>query len=133
MFHIKPKMTCFGLVIAAAVIIGCRADLLPVGWGSQPGPYKFCMKDVNDDLVIVIKNKGSVDAPQSTTKVDFLPGGAFSLPTPGIPAGDSIDLRVTIPETCFQPECQFRITADADNQVNESNEANNVADGKCAP
>jgi hypothetical protein len=123
----------FGFALFAMLIIGCRADLLPVGWGSEPGPYRFCMKDVNADLVVVIKNQGSADAPATITEVAFAIGGTVTLPTPAIPANDSVDLRVTIPPECFIPECGFRITADVKNQVAESDETNNVEKGICKP
>jgi subtilase family serine protease len=45
--------------------------------------------------------------------------------------GASVDLFFPIPPACFNPNCEFRITVDANNQVNESNEGNNVAKGTC--
>ncbi len=32
---------------------------------------------------------------------------------------------------CFNPDCDFRITVDSAGQVSESNEANNVVNGRC--
>jgi len=37
-----------------------------------------------------------------------------------------------VPGNCFSPDCSFKITVDANNQINESNhEGNNTANGGC--
>jgi subtilase family serine protease len=40
-------------------------------------------------------------------------------------------LAFPIPPGCFDSDCEFRITVDVNNDVAESNEANNTADGVC--
>jgi hypothetical protein len=107
-----------------------KADLVPVP-DPQPG-VGFCKRDNQGRLVVTVKNQGTVDAPASTTTVDFVPGGSFPLSTPAIPAGGSVDLTpLSIPAACFNPDCDFRITVDSNNQINESNEGNNNASGTC--
>jgi hypothetical protein len=103
------------------------ADLIPLG-DPESG---FCRRDDRGNLIVTVKNQGSADAGASTTTVHFVPGGAFSQPTPPIPAGGSADLLFPIPGVCFNPDCDFRIIVDSANQVTESDETNNFASGTC--
>ena len=65
------------------------------------------------------------------TEVDFFAFGKVSMPTPPLGVGALTDLIFPIPPGCFNPNCEFRITVDANNQVSESNEGNNIAKGIC--
>jgi hypothetical protein len=101
-------------------------DLIPVP--EQNG--SFCRrKDLT--LTVTVKNQGTGGAGPSVTEVDFLGLGKVSMPTPPLGPGASVDLFFPIPLGCFNPNCEFRITVDANNQVNESNEGNNIANGTC--
>ena len=53
------------------------------------------------------------------------------MPTPPLGSGASVDLNFPIPRGCFDPDCEFRITVDANNQVIESDKGNNFASGTC--
>jgi hypothetical protein len=44
---------------------------------------------------------------------------------------DQSTLLFTIPAHCFSPDCHYKITADASNEVDESDEANNSAASVC--
>jgi hypothetical protein len=102
-------------------------DLIPV-----PDPdTDFCKRDERGNLIVTVRNQGSGDAGASTTTVHFVPGGAFSQPTPPIAAGASVDLAFPIPAVCFDPDCDFRIIVDSAHQVTESDETNNTASGTC--
>lgn len=103
-----------------------KPDLIPV-----PDPkLGFCRrKDLK--LTVTVKNQGSADAGPSITTVDFGALGTPSLPSPALAAGASIDLVFDIPAGCFDPNCEFKITVDSKNQVNESNEGNNTASDEC--
>jgi hypothetical protein len=102
------------------------ADLVPV-----PGPAgDFCVRQ-NDKLFVTVRNQGAAAAGSSSTRVDFGAFGTSTMPTPALAAGDSATLVFTIPPTCFDPNCEFRINADALLDVVESDEANNVAAGVC--
>ncbi len=101
-------------------------DLVPV-----PDPkVGFCRRDNQGHLIVTVKNQGPAGAGPSVTKVDFS-SGTVSMPTPPLAPGASVDLLFLIPPGCFHPDCSFRITVDAMNQVVESNEANNIASGTC--
>ena len=114
-------------VPARRVVLGLP-DLVPV-----PDPQGgFCKGDGKGNLVVTVRNQGSANAPASTTRVEFFPGGVFMLPTPPIPAGAQLDLTpLPFPPGCFSPDCSFKITVDATGVVVESNEANNTGVGTC--
>jgi Concanavalin A-like lectin/glucanases superfamily/CARDB len=94
-------------------------------------PVPQCNRQGDTGLLITIKNQGTANAGPSKTVVDFGPLGVFSQPTPGIVAGGSVDVPFTIPAHCFNPDCHYKITADAGNDVDESDEANNSAASVC--
>lgn len=104
------------------------ADLIPVP--DETG--SFCIRE-DDTLLVTVKNQGTAPAGPSTTQVDFFQYGQISLPTPPLAPGQltSPPLAFPIPPGSFDPNCEFRITVDVNNQVAESNEANNIADGVC--
>jgi hypothetical protein len=98
-------------------------DLVPVG--------DSCVRD-SAGLRVTIRNLGTAPSGPSVTTVTFSGGGTVSLATPPIPAGGSVVVGpFPIPPGCFSPDCDFQITADATGLVVESNEANNVAKGRC--
>jgi hypothetical protein len=128
-------MAMMGFAVATA-LSGCvqRADLTPVGAPNLSGPRSFCkiVKEGPDKgkLVVTVKNNGAVAASATTTRVEFIPGGLFSLPTPPIPAKGSVDLKVSIPGGCWKGGCYFIITVDSDHDV-DADEENNSAAGHC--
>jgi hypothetical protein len=102
------------------------ADLVPVP--IEAG--SFCRRD-GSELSVRVCNQGTGPAGPSTTTVDFGQYGRVDVPTPALPVGDCIDLKVQIPASCFDPDCQFRIVVDSAGAVPESDETNNVASGMC--
>jgi hypothetical protein len=104
-------------------------DLVPVP-DPQPG-VGFCRRDERGNLIVTVSNQGTSGAGPSVTTVDFGSFGTVSMPTPPLAPGASVDLLFSIPSGCFNPDCEFRIIVDANNQVVESNEANNFASGTC--
>jgi hypothetical protein len=107
-----------------------KADLVPT---EPEGGVQFC-KFVNNQLqaVVRVKNQGGAFAPASITKVDFFAFGSVNIPTPRLSPGEFIDLGPIKPPTgCFNPSCQFRITVDSGNSVDESDEGNNSTIGVC--
>ena len=135
--------TCAGLVLVS-VMSGCLSprpfhegpDLTPLKPLRLSGPDGFC--DLSGDrespqLGVSVENIGDGESPASVTAIEFFPGGSVQLHTPALPAGGSIHrMPVAIPLACFDPDCEFRITVDWRNEVNESGgEGNNEADGRC--
>ena len=117
--HVPPRYLTAGL-----------PDLVPVP-NPEPG-IGFCELNDQNRLVVTVKNQGDADAAASTTMVEFFPGGSLSLLTPPIPAGGSVNLPpLDIPAACYNPDCNFRITVDANNEIIESDKDNNVASGIC--
>jgi hypothetical protein len=130
-------------------IIGCcpddnsekpdlRPEKNPLSSPNSTDPFAYCNLDGNNELIIVIKNIGSEDAPATVTKIEFVPveghfsGSSIEIPTPPIPAGESATLgSVSFPGGCYQPDCHFIITADFNNELDERNEENNKVNGYC--
>jgi hypothetical protein len=117
------------------------ADLLPV---ALPGSAAadFCKGDDHGNLLVRVKNQGSIEAPASTLRVTFkTPSGPLSadVSTPPVAGGELIDLEVPIPRECLlrgspvPSACNFQVAADADDVVVESHQENNGASGVCTP
>lgn len=127
------KITIIGFrdLLPAKIASGNFADLIPFSPdGSEPAA--FCRREANGKLLrVTIKNQGNVNSGPSKTTVTF--GGVVTtMTTPTIPAGGTTDLLFKIPNNCFNPDCDFIIKVDSDNQVNEGNsEGNNTTNGFC--
>jgi len=111
------------------------ADLVPFGRPGLPGPPGFCKiaktGPQKGKLIVTVANQGNATAAASTTLVQFSNGVSSALPTPAIAPGASVDLLLSIPATCYRPDCSFKITVDSKGQVKEANEGNNTAVGSC--
>ncbi len=129
-FFSSHKLTILGLKGIHSVRIQKRPDLIPFSpLGNDES--SFCRMEDNRKLLrVTIKNQGVADAGPSKTKVIFS-NSSFTLDTPPIPANSSVDLLFKVPGNCSSSDCSFKIIADSDNQINESNESNNEANGKC--
>ncbi len=101
-------------------------DLIPV----PDATGNFCRRK-NGTLIVTVKNQGTSGAGPSSTRVDFLSYGQVTMPTPPLGPSASVDLLFPIPPNCDDPDCEFRITVDVNNDVTESNEGNNFASGAC--
>lgn len=101
-------------------------DLIPV-----PDEHGFFCRREDQSLIVTVKNQGSAGAGPSATQVDFLHHGQVVLLTPALTPGASVDLAFPIPPGCFDPDCEFKITVDVNNEVVESDEGNNFASGVC--
>jgi hypothetical protein len=117
------------------------ADLLPV---VPPGSAAadFCKGDDHGNLLVRVKNQGSMEAPASTLRVTFSsPSGPVSadVSTPAVAGGELVDLEVPIPGDCLlrassvPSACNFQVAVDADDVVVESHQENNSASGICTP
>ncbi len=100
-------------------------DLIPVP--DENG--SFCVL-FEKYLVVSVKNQGSVAAKESNTKVDYFGlAPSFTISTPEVAPGQIRKLSFPVPPG-FRLE-NFQIIADVDDDVDEGNEDNNKAVGKC--
>lgn len=135
--HHKTLAPMSVVLVLALALTGCvaSADLVPVNSRPDIGELGFCKlqgQAGKSALVVVVKNQGNADAPASTTTIEFSTGESFSLPTPAVPIGGSIDLSpLDFPKFCFNPDCEFTITVDSSDQIKEGNEENNSVDSWC--
>ena len=106
-----------------------RSDLWP-----DPGPEQsgFCKRN-QGNLVVTVRSVGPAQAPLAPfyVKVEFTPGGAFEKQVERLVPGSTADVQFAIPPGCFNPDCKFKITVDSKNSIRESDERNNVAEGRC--
>jgi hypothetical protein len=123
--------------LAAIALGGCgpHTDLTAIGSPNISGPSSFCriVKEGPDKgkLIVTVKNKGAVAAPPTTTRVEFIPGGAISLPTPAIAARGSVELKAPIPSDCRKGGCYFVITVDFGNAIKDDDGGDNTVEGHC--
>ena len=103
-------------------IVAGKPDLVPVA---------TCKTDSQGNLLIRVKNQGTVEAEASITRVTFYPGGQSDLLFPPIGPGDTAEVPLNMPGACWNPDCDYQIQVDVNNGVNESDETNNTAPGSC--
>ena len=130
--------TAFAFVFAgvALFLAGCNGatapDLVPESRTDGMGAETFCRRDDAGNLVVRVRNQSNADVlVQTTTVVVFSPGGPRTGTTASMPGGSFADVTLPIPAECFNADCDFTITVDSDEAVDESDEDNNTADGIC--
>lgn len=117
-----------GLVLTSCLL---GPDLVPERRPDSQGEEGFCRRN-EGNLVVRVRNQTNEDVfDQSTTIVVFSPGGPKSATTAPMPGGSMTDVIFEVPSACFNPDCDFTITVDANSDITESREDNNVADGIC--
>jgi hypothetical protein len=106
-----------------------KADLIPVPDETR----EFCVLNGSGQLVVTVNNQGNFASPASTTKVEFTSGSSVSseMTTPALEINESTPVIFDIPAGCFVSDCKFEITVDSANQINETNENNDMASGQC--
>jgi CARDB len=118
-------------LVAASLALGqtlmIRSDLWP-----DPGLGQFCKRN-QGNLVVTVRSVGPAQAPLAPfyVKVEFTPGGAFEKQVERLVPGSTAEVQFAIPPGCFNPDCKFKITVDSKNSIRESDERNNVAEGRC--
>lgn len=114
------------------ICINCGADLIIER--IAPTEPAFCVRD-EQGLIFRVKNNGElIGSGQSFAVVTFSwSGGAQSrvAVTPPLAAKQTVDLRAEIPSACWDPDCNFSISADVNDDVNETNESNNTVSSHC--
>jgi hypothetical protein len=111
------------------------ADLIPVPKSDPPYPPEAFCRIKDKGLLITVRNQGDGAAAASVTEVLFTRVNASVMrPTPALTPGNETELHFPFPPngcTGGGELCPFRITVDRGATENESNEANNVAQGSC--
>jgi hypothetical protein len=105
-----------------------KPDLLPV---NPDNWVNFCDADNSGNLLVHIKNQGTATAGPSTLEVDFGQQAPTLMPVPSLLAGGTTTILVPFPYGCYNPDCDFEITVDSTDVIDESNELNNSQTGSC--
>ncbi|HUQ73949.1 MAG TPA: CARDB domain-containing protein, partial [Burkholderiales bacterium] len=84
-------------------------------------------------LAVAVANVGSGRAAPSATRVEFRSDAVSTLAraTHAIAPRGVASFEIDFPADCSRTECTWQVTADSDNQVEETNEANNTYAGRC--
>ncbi len=86
-------------------------------------------------LIVRVVNSGTRDIhSMTTTRVRFFwDRGEHSqdISTPGLAVGITFRLEYEFPPECFDPDCDFEILVDAEEEIAESDEDNNRTLGIC--
>jgi hypothetical protein len=111
-----------------------KPDLRPIN-SSAGNPYcVISWADGRPMIGALVKNTGDATAPASTTRVRFTwaTGSSESFEaTPSLAPGGTRYHWVFIPQSCWDPDCNFQYDTDFGNVVAESSETNNSATGFC--
>ena len=138
----RSLMLRAAVVCLASVLASCApssppgVDLVPIWFSINTDVDEtkaFC--DLrNETLRIHILNRGRKDAPPTKVRVTFaISGGkyAVTMGSPEVRANSINNFELAVPRACYKPDCSFEILADANNNVAEYDESNNLAYGLC--
>jgi hypothetical protein len=141
-------LTLVGLLIVACQTVtpsvtpatgGGGPDLVVEAFRPGTGPTGFCQRGEDSPgqghFEVMIANRGNQTAGASVLQLALEPGGTLTWDVDlTIAPGARTTVRVPMNRTsftCFDPDCQYRIIADAGNRIRESNEENNTAAATC--
>lgn len=86
-------------------------------------------------VLFTVRNDGDAPSPVTVARVTFTGVGTDDTIIVALAPGQQRDVEVNIPDGCYPPtahgSCNFVIAADADTQVAETSESNNVVLSKC--
>jgi subtilase family serine protease len=129
-------LTLMILFILAGTMLmsGCtpetpKPDLVPV---NPEGMENFCDRDGLGNLKVHVKNQGDAPAGSSHVQVSYGQHGEPVEPVPPLEAGETVTVLFPMYSGCFDPVCEFEITVDVYDEVDESNELNNTQTGQCS-
>jgi len=127
------QLACFVFLAMSACVCKDCPDLVPERRTGSEGAEGFCRRDNAGNLIVRVRNQTNFDVfVQTTTKVEFSTGDIQVLNTSPMPGGSMSDTGpFLIPAICFNPDCDFTITVDVNNDVEESGENNNSVGGRC--
>jgi len=118
-------------IFMGLLLMSCQGpDLVPERRSGGQGSEGFCRRD-GQVLTVRVRNQGNEDVLilfKTTVQFGSVTKSAMTSP---MPSGSFSDVTFDIPAGCFDPDCDFKITVDADNDIEESIESNNVEAGIC--
>ncbi len=123
------------LILAGAMLMsGCtpetpKPDLVPV---NPEGFDNFCDRDGLGKLKVHVKNQGNAPAGSSHVQVSYGQNDELVEPVPALEPGETVTVLFQMYSGCFDPVCEFEITVDVYDEVDESNELNNIQNGECS-
>lgn len=121
------------VVLVMALLVTCsrRADLLPSRSKAQADIVGSCERDAAGRLIVTVTNQGNRSSKATTTSIEFDSLAPVILPTHPLIPGQTDRITFRIPDKCFDPVCHFIVRVDSRGEVRESDEANNVIEGRC--
>ena len=133
------------VLIYGIVFSGCGFNIGGGGGGSDlpdlvvlPGPHlpQYCdttydIEHNTHTLIVHLKNQSDVKITKETTlAVDFGEYGIKTVTVAPFNASEERSVEVLMPK-CFNPDCGFVIRADDNNDIQETDENNNIAKSLC--
>jgi hypothetical protein len=131
MHRILVMVFLAGVVLLRACQQQQGADLVPaVPAGAPNNVTGFCK---SPNVAVRVQNIGrSAVNRETSVQVEFPSGPSTPQNVGPIPPGGFSEEKLfPIPANCFRPDCSFRITVDSGQAVQETNETNNTAPGRC--
>lgn len=112
--------------LAVAAIGGCKGRASSAGGAASAGanaaPADLVPSSASggtcqtqgDAIVVTVSNQAAADAPATFTRVEFSPtqAVAWTVPTPKIKKGESVQLPVSMPKDCHGANCNVKISTD---------------------
>ena len=135
----KTVVPALAAILSTGILAGCdpkpgaeRVDLVPERAPGAQGPSGFCIRDASG-LFVRVRNQSNIDALAPTqTRVVFDTGTVVTRPTAPMPGGSfAIAGPFPIPAGCFNADCGFEITVNADGALADEVSGNNTESGIC--
>lgn len=92
-----------------------------------------CTVGGSGELHIEIRNQGGRTGRATTTVLRYPGRPEIHLPTPPILKRATAAVAFPTPPECIDSDCTYEVEIDFHNEVEESDERNNLASGACAP
>jgi len=122
------------ILVGTMLMSGCtpetpKPDLVPV---NPEGLENFCDRDGMGKLKVHVKNQGNAPAGSFHVQVSYGQDDPPVELVPSLEAGETVTVLFQLYSGCFDPVCEFEITVDVYDEVDESNELNNTQNGECS-
>ena len=90
----------------------------------------YCYVDGNE-VIVRVENSGTTALTDVEVLIDFPSFTSHTKTTGPMTAGQIVEVRAPIPSGCYNSDCNYRITLDPNNLIQENNENNNVQEAIC--